>query len=87
MILIAILVKNWFLLLKKLTCKVTKITKIRNQYNQVPHLIHHIIWERDKTQENITHKIAKKVSPLTTGDTMAASNRQYSIITVNVKSK
>ena len=38
---------------------VSKKAKIRNQYNQVPHLTQHTTWESDKIQENITHKRAK----------------------------
>ena len=39
--------------------KVSKEAKIRNQYNQVPHLIHDTTQESDKPQYNITHKKAK----------------------------
>ena len=34
--------------------------KIRNRYNQGPHLTQDTIWESDKTQENITYKRAKR---------------------------
>ena len=37
-----------------------KKAKIRNRYNQVPHLTRDTIWESDKTQENIKHKSAKR---------------------------
>ena len=40
--------------------KVRKKAKIRNRYNQVPHLIRDTIWESDKTQENITYRGAKR---------------------------
>ena len=40
--------------------KVKKKAKIRNQYNQEPQLTKDTIWESDKTQENITHKRAKR---------------------------
>ena len=33
---------------------------IRNRYNQVPRPTQEIIWESDKTQENITYKRAKR---------------------------
>ena len=36
--------------------KVKKVAKIRNWYNQVPHLAQDTIWESDKTQLNITNK-------------------------------
>ena len=42
--------------------KVRKKTKIRNRYNQVPHLTQDIICESDTTQENITHKRAKRLA-------------------------
>ena len=29
--------------------------KIRNRYNQVPHLTQDTTWESDKTREHITH--------------------------------
>ena len=38
-----------------------KAAKIRNRYNQVPHLAQDIIWESDKTQENIRYKRAKSL--------------------------
>ena len=40
--------------------KVRKRAKIRNPYNQIPHLTQNTIWESDKTQENITYKRAKR---------------------------
>ena len=41
--------------------KVRKKAKIRNRYNQVPHLTQDTTWESDKkTQENITHKRARR---------------------------
>ena len=40
--------------------KVGKKAKIRNRYNQVPHLTQDTVRESDKTQENITYKRAKR---------------------------
>ena len=40
--------------------KVKRKAKIKNRYNQVPHLILDTIWESDNTQENVTHKRAKR---------------------------
>ena len=40
--------------------KVKKKAKIRNQYNQVPHLTRDTIRKSDKKQGNITHKRAKR---------------------------
>ena len=51
--------------------KVRKAAKIRNRYNQVPHLTQGTIWESDKTQLNITHK-SQEVSPFPAGDHKAA---------------
>ena len=39
---------------------VRKKAKIRNRYNQVPHLTPDTLWESDKTQENITCRRAKR---------------------------
>ena len=35
--------------------KVRKKARIKNQYNQVPHLTQDTTWESDKLQENITY--------------------------------
>ena len=43
-----------------LRIKVRKKAKIRNRYNDIPHLTQDTIWESDKTQENITYKRAKR---------------------------
>ena len=40
--------------------KVSKKAKIRNWYNQVPHLTLDTTWESDKTQENIIYQRAKR---------------------------
>ena len=42
--------------------KVRKNAKIRNRYNQVPHLNQDIEWESDKKQENITYRRGKRSS-------------------------
>ena len=34
--------------------------KIRNPYDQIPHITQDTIWQSDKTQENITYKSAKR---------------------------
>ena len=36
--------------------KVRKVAKIRNRYNQAPHLTTDTTWESDKTQLNITNE-------------------------------
>ena len=40
--------------------KVKKRAKIRNRYNQVPHMARVTIWESDKNTRNITHKRSKR---------------------------
>ena len=40
--------------------KVRNKAKIKNRYNQIPHLTQDTIWESEKTQENITYKEAKR---------------------------
>ena len=59
--------------------KVRKKAHIRNRYNQIPHLTNDTIWESEKTQENITHKRAKKTAFFPTGDHKATRNRQDSM--------
>ena len=55
--------------------KVRKVAKIRNQYNQVPHLTQDTTWESDKTQLNITSK-NQEVNPFLAGDWQQGSNEQ-----------
>ena len=62
----------------KLQIKVRKKAKIRNRYNQVPHLTQDTIEKKDKTQENINHKRAKR-STLSQQVIKAARNRQDSM--------
>ena len=52
--------------------------KIRNQYNQVPHLTQDTTLESDKTQINITKK-SQEVSPFLASDQKAAMNRLESM--------
>ena len=55
--------------------KVRKAAKIRQRYNQVPHLNQDTTWESDKNTINITTK-SQEVSPFPTGDHEAAMNRR-----------
>ena len=64
--------------------KERKVTKIRNRYNQVPHLTHDTIWEIDKTQLNITNE-SQEGSPFPAADDTAAMNRRES--TTNTRHK
>ena len=58
--------------------KVRKAAKIRNRYNQVPHLTQDTTWESDKTHLNTTHK-SQEVSPFQAGDHKAAMDRRESM--------
>ena len=57
------------------TIKVRKKTRIRNRYDQTPHITQDTTWESDK---NAIHHIqeSKEVSPFTEGNYKAAMNRQ-----------
>ena len=62
--------------------RVKKKAKIRNQYNQVPHLTQDTIYGKvTKTQES------QEISPFPAGDHKAARNRQDSITKTNMKHK
>ena len=58
--------------------KVRKTAKIKNRYNQVPHLTQDTTWESNKTTINITNK-SQEVSPFSAGDHKAAMNRRKSM--------
>ena len=51
--------------------KVRQGTKIRNRYNQVPHLTQDTTWESDKSTKNITN-VGEEDSPFPAGDHKAA---------------
>ena len=67
--------------------KRAKKAKIRNRYNQVPHLTRDTIWESDKNTRKYHTKESQEVSLFPAGDHKAARNRQDSIIkqTGNIK--
>ena len=58
--------------------KVRKVAKIRNRYNQVPHMTQDTTWESDKTQLNNTNN-SQDVSPFPAGDHKVAVNRRESM--------
>ena len=58
--------------------KIRKAARIRNQYNQAPHLTQDITWESDKTQLNIKNE-SHVTSPFPAGDHKAARNRRESM--------
>ena len=68
-----------------LSFKVNKETKIRNRYNQVPHLTKDITRESDKNTIKHHTQESKEVSPFPAGDHKAALNRQESM--TNTKHK
>ena len=53
-----------------LSVNVRRVAKIRNRYNQVPHLTQDTTWEVTKTQLNITNK-SQEVSSFPAGDRKA----------------
>ena len=61
--------------------KVRKKAKIRNRYNQVPHLTKGTVWENDKNTRKHHIQESQAVSPFTTGDHKAEGcktlTRQY----------
>ena len=62
---------NDILIEKVRIVKVRKMAKIRNRYNQVPHLTQDTTWESNTTTINITNK-SQEVSPFPAGDHKAA---------------
>ena len=58
--------------------KVKKTARIRNRYNQVPHLSKDTKCESNKITINITNK-SQEVSPFPAGDHKAAMNRRESM--------
>ena len=65
--------KNLYHLLS--TTKVSNGAKIRNRYNQVPHLTQDTKWESDKLTEDTTNE-SQEVSPFPAGDHKAHINRR-----------
>ena len=59
--------------------KVRKKAKIRNLYNQVPHLTQDTIWESDKSIRKHYKQKSQAFSPFQAGDHKASVNRQDSM--------
>ena len=59
--------------------EVRKNIKIRNRYNQVPHLTLDTIWESDKNTRKHHIQEGQEVSPFPTGDHKGARNRHGSM--------
>ena len=70
--------------IKSAAFKVRKGAKIRNRYNQAPHLTQDTTWVSDKTQLNITNK-RQEVSPFPAGDHKAAMNSRESMTNTRYK--
>ena len=82
------------------TMKARKAAKIRNRYNQVPHVTQDTTWKSDKSAIEITNKISKgakirnrynqvphltqEVSPFPAGYHKTAMNRRESITNTNI---
>ena len=64
--------------------KVKKTAKIRNRYNQVPHLTQDTKCESNKITINITYK-SQEVNPFPAGDHMAAMDRRESMTNTSHK--
>ena len=58
--------------------KERKTARIRNRYNQVPHLSQDTKWESNNFTINITNK-SQEVSPFPSGDHKAAMNGRESM--------
>ena len=64
---------------KVLLKAIRKKAKIRNRYNQVPHLIQYTTWEKDKKYKEHHIEENQEVRPFQAGDHKAAMNRQDSM--------
>ena len=62
--------------------------KIRNRYNQIPHLTQDTIWESDKNTRKHHLQESQEVSPFQGGDHKVAKNRQDSMADIkHIKQK
>ena len=57
--------------------KVRKKAKIRNRYNQVPHLAKDIVWENDKNRAKRHIQESQEFTSFLAGDQGGARHRQY----------
>ena len=60
-------------------CKVSKEAKIRNRYNQVPHLTQDTTRESDRITIKHHSQESQEVSPFPAGDHKVTMNRQESM--------
>ena len=61
-------------ILARITIKVRKKAKIRDRYNQVPHLTKDTTWESDKDTRKYHTQESQEVSTFPGGDHKAATN-------------
>ena len=59
--------------------------KIRNRYNQAPHLTRDNIWESNKNTRKHHTLESQEVNPFSTGDHKTVRNRQDSMTKANMK--
>ena len=64
--------------------KVRKKKKIRNRYNQVPHLTQDTVWESDKNVRKHHIQGSQEISPFPAGDHKAARHRQDNMVKTNI---
>ena len=67
--------------------KVRKKAKIRNRYNQVPHLTQDTILESDKNTRKHHTQESQEFNPFPTGDHKVARNRNDSMAKTNTNNK
>ena len=67
--------------------KARKKEKIRNRYNQVPHLTQDTVWESDRKTRKHHIQDSQEVSPFPTGDHKATRNRHDSTVKTNTNNK
>ena len=70
-----------------LLCSKRKKAKIRNQYNQVPHLTQDTEWGNGKNTRRHHKQEIQEVSHLPTGYHKAARNRNYSMVKKKTSNK
>ena len=70
---------------KSIVYKVSKKAKIRNRYNQVPHLNQDTTLESDKNARKLHIQASQEFRSFPAGDHKAAMNRQKSITDKKLK--
>ena len=73
--------------LTELQLNKSKEAKIRNRYNQVPHLTQETTWQSDKNTIKHNKQESQEASPFPAGDQKAAIDRQESMTNMNHKTQ